>query len=396
MRKWHWVGIVLLILLLGIGAILGLGWVESQRNEQVHFNREETLLLVSNPSRSAIRLFMSGRTLQEAKPLEPFNGKSIWLPKGNYFLLARQNGREFYYPIPIIGHRSGPDTDGTFSITVRSFKVEDTPPLIAGSGAWAYIPSGHFLFGERLNPHEPHYIWLPAFFINTFEVTNAQYREFLQDPLGYNHDMGWTEEGRRWRSSNVSQATALLTPGHAEYERFGRDDLPVVYVNWYEAMAFCKWLTGKLGKNRWQFSLASEGEWEKASRGPDSFDYGLGMSISDNEVPLYNWRKNPDAAVTVVGLRESLGHYLANRYGLLHMSGNAAEWTLSVHRHFNQEHPYVDDDRNWEKTQGSRVVRGGSWYTASTAVLSLGYLEALEPEVNTPYLGFRIVAHVLP
>jgi formylglycine-generating enzyme required for sulfatase activity len=376
--------------------MMGLRWLESQRSEQIHFDREETLLLVSNPARAAIQLFKSGRNLQEAIPLGPLNGKPIWLPKGNYFLLARQNDRTSYYPLSILGYRIGPDADGTFTITIRSFPVADSPPLTTGSEVWAYIPSGHFLFGERLNPREPHYVWLPAFFISTFEVTNAQYREFLQDPWGYKEDLNWTEEGRRWKFSSASHATALLPPTDVEYKRFGREDLPVVQVNWFEATAFCHWLTRKLGKNRWQFSLPSEGEWEKASRGPDSFDYGLGMSISDNEVALYNWKKNPDAAVTLIGLRESTGRYLPNRYGLLHMSGNAAEWTQSVYRPFNREHPYVDDDRNWDKTQGSRVVRGGSWYTASIAVLSLGYREALEPGVNTPYLGFRIVARILP
>jgi formylglycine-generating enzyme required for sulfatase activity len=55
-----------------------------------------------------------------------------------------------------------------------------------------------------------------------------------------------------------------------------------VHVNWFEANAFCHWLTQKLGGGGWIFGLASEAEWEKAARGPDNLDYGLGMNISND------------------------------------------------------------------------------------------------------------------
>ena len=55
-----------------------------------------------------------------------------------------------------------------------------------------------------------------------------------------------------------------------------------------------------------------------------------------------------------------------------------------------------DDDRNKDDTTGERVLRGGSWYTASVAVLYIPYRENFQPEVQTPYLGFRVVARPLP
>jgi formylglycine-generating enzyme required for sulfatase activity len=232
--------------------------------------------------------------------------------------------------------------------------------------------------------------------MGAYEVANAEFRQFFKDPSGYREDSNWNEEGRHWKASNASTATALLNAKDSEWQRFGQDDQPVVQVNWFEAIAYCHWLTRQFGQQRWEFSLPTEAEWEKAARGPDSFDFPLGNSLSDNEVPLYNWKKNPGAADTVVGFRESPQRYLPNRYGLYHLSGNAAEWTLSMNRPYNREHPYVDDDRNSERISGQRVLRGGSWYTASIAVLSIPYREALNPEVKTSYLGFRVVARILP
>jgi formylglycine-generating enzyme required for sulfatase activity len=79
------------------------------------------------------------------------------------------------------------------------------------------------------------------------------------------------------------------------------------------------------------------------------------------------------------------------------MSGNVAEWTQSVFRAYNRQHPYIDDDdRNHDETVGERVVRGGSWYSASIAILYLSYRENFQPEVKAPYLGFRVVARLLP
>jgi formylglycine-generating enzyme required for sulfatase activity len=142
--------------------------------------------------------------------------------------------------------------------------------------------------------------------------------------------------------------------------------------------------------------LPAEAEWEKAARGPDDFDYGLGQFISDRESNLYNWKKNPDALVTVIGVRESTAGFRPNRYGLYHLSGNVAEWTQSINRPFNRERPYADDERNRDDASGQRVVRGGSWYSATIALLYIPYRDTFQPEISHHDLGFRIVVRPLP
>lgn len=367
------------------------------QRENLHYEREETEFILTNISGASVSIFKAGTSLQGAVPIPPLNGESLWLPKGNYFLKVEQSARTSFYPIPILSYRAGPDKEGTFSITVRPSPPNPPPRLLANLPDLVFVPSGHFLFGDHLRIQEPHYIWLTGFFISPFEVTNAEFREFLSDSQGYADSTNWTDAGRRWKASNPSQATALLKPVDSDFRRFGQPDQPVVQINWFEANAFCHWLNKKLGGTQWIFALPTEAEWEKAARGPDNFDYGLGMNISDEQVRLYNWKKNPGADVTVVGLAETRSGYQPNRYGVYHMSGNVAEWTQSIYRGYNRQHPYLDDDdRNKDETPGERVLRGGSWYTASIAVLYLPYRENFQPEVHTPYLGFRVVARPVP
>jgi len=381
-----------------IGVVIALFVYRSNaREEQRHYDREETQFLLTNLPNASVSLFKSGSNIEAAVLIPEFKPEGMWLPRGNYFLKVEQAGRTSFYPVPIFSYRSGPEKDGEFIVTIRPNPSPAPPRLLESLPEFAFIPSGHFLFGDHLRPSEPHYVWLTAYFISPAEVTNAEFKQFIEDPAGYRNDANWSEEGRRWKATNRSQATAVLTSADVDFKRFGQLDQPVVRVNWLEANAFCRWLTRKIGGGRWIFGLPSEAEWEKAARGPDNFDYGLGMNISDHEVKLYNWKKNPGAEVTVVGWQETQRNYRPNRYGLYHMSGNVTEWTQSVYRTYNRQHPYVDDDdRNHDETPGERVLRGGSWYTASIAVLYIPYRENFRPEVETPYLGFRVVARPIP
>jgi formylglycine-generating enzyme required for sulfatase activity len=297
-----------------------------------------------------------------------------------------------------MGYRRGHGEDDALTVTVRSLPRAFPPRWREDLPEFVYIPSGYFLLGDRLNPAEPHYVWLRAFFVSPYEVSNAAFREFLNDPSGYAEDSNWSAAGKRWKSEFASKCTALLKPSDGEFKRFGQPDQPVVWVNWFEANAFCQWLTKKFSAGKWQFALPTEAEWEKAGRGPDNFDYALGMSIRDQEVDLYNWRKNPDASITVVGIHDTPATYRPNRFGLYHMTGNVVEWTQSINRPYNQSHPYVDEDRSRNDPDGSglRVARGGSWYSASIALLYIPYRDAFQPEHSGQDVGFRLVARMLP
>ena len=239
-------------------------------------------------------------------------------------------------------------------------------------------------------------MWVSAYSSSIFEVTNAQFKEFLFDPAGFAKPDNWTKQGRDWLVSNHSAASALMSSSAPDFGRFGQPEQPVTRVTWFEANAYCRWLTARTGEGRWRFALPNDAEWEKAARGPDGFDYGLGMLISDKQIGLYNWRMNPGAPVTVVDRQESGHTYQPNRYGIYHMSGNVAEWTQSIFRAYSQRQPFADDDRNNDDSAERRTVRGGSWYSATIAPIYLPYRDGFQPYHRSDDVGFRVIARLTP
>ena len=387
------VSILLLLAVIAAGTIIAYRYLEAEQAEQLHYERDETQLVVVNLVDAKPTLFRAGKNLDNIVQVDEFSGEPIWLTKGNYFLQVEQTGDTVFYPVPIQGYRSGTETDGSFAVTIRP--IPERPSLPSGTN-FAFIPGGYFLFGDRLNPYEPHLVWTQGFFMAQFEVTNAEFREFLNASDGYADGANWTEAGSQWKARWRSASSAELSANDTEFKRYGQDDHPVTQVNWFEAVAYSRWLTRKHGGGRWLYSLPTEAEWEKAARGPDNFEYPMAQNLSDAETRLYNWRKNPLAEVTVVGTRETSEIFRANRYGIYHLGGNVVEWTQGLYKPFNREKPYATEDgRNREDESGVRVVRGGSWYSASNALLYIPYRDTFQPEISHNDLGFRIVVRTL-
>jgi formylglycine-generating enzyme required for sulfatase activity len=371
-------------------------WWSEERLEQQRADKDETEIVIGAPGGARCRLYASGRVMDAARLLHDEPCRDMWLSSGGYFMSISAQGQDFHYPVPVLGYRLGPDRDGSFVITVREQLRDEPLPARPEWAGFVFIPSGHFLIGDRETPREPHYVWLSAFFIAAFEVTNGEFREFLRDPDGYASDVHWTDSGREWKRREKSQTSASLSPAASDYRRFGQEDQPLTGVTWFEAIAYSRWLTARRGGGKWTFTLPTDAEWEKAARGPDGFNYGLSATISDAESTLYNWRKNPDVPVTVIGFEDTKRSFHANRYGIYHASGNVAEWTSSVFLPYNREQPYREDKRNLADVAGSRTVRGGSWYSATSAILYLAYRDAFEPNHRANDVGFRVVAKAVP
>ena len=227
------------------------------------------------------------------------------------------------------------------------------------------IPAGQFIMGEDREKHE---LTLLDYYIGRYPVTVDQFKVFLDD--------------------------SKHQPGDKNCLK-GFGNHPVVYVNWFDAMAYCEWLTKKLREWQpgtpaelagflrlgWRVTLPSEAQWEKAARGTDGRVYPWGKKEDPN-------RANYDK--TGIGTTSAVGCFAKGKspYGCLDMAGNVYEWTRSLYKGY----PYKPKDgrENLEDKAGRRVLRGGAFYNHEDLVrcaLRLNYY----PGYADGFVGFRVV-----
>lgn len=248
------------------------------------------------------------------------------------------------------------------------------------------IPEGWFIMGsddgppdER--PQKP--VWLGAFAIDKYEVTNARYRAFLLD-------------------------SGILPPPYWKGTEYpgGAGTFPVVGVSWEEAAAYCAWAGGR---------LPTEAEWEKAARGLDGRNYPWGGDWDPSKANIdsgsgaangedylakdadYAWRLLSGAARAGTGGPglAPVGSYPpgASPWGLFDMEGNAAEWVADWYNwegyaHLPDHDPFVDSPP-W-----NRCFRGSAWFSPYAisryaAMLSRCSARNSSHATRDPRVGFR-------
>jgi iron(II)-dependent oxidoreductase len=189
------------------------------------------------------------------------------------------------------------------------------------------IPAGPFKFGEK--PEEA-FIDKP-FWIDIYPVTNASYRVFVESG-GYENEKWWPQEGWKWRKEN-----RILRPDYWDDPQWNRDGHPVVGISWYEAMAYCNWLS-HTSKEGFTYDLPSERQWERAARGTDGRVYPWGDEFDQERC---NTRESGIDGTTRVD-RYADG---VSPEGCYDMAGNVWEWTSD----------FYDEDKD------SYTLKGGSW-----------------------------------
>jgi formylglycine-generating enzyme required for sulfatase activity len=235
---------------------------------------------------------------------------------------------------------------------------------------WVTIPAGDFIYSEG---EAQQTMPLQAFQISRYPITYAQFQCFLDDPEGYNNQqINWfeglaaNEDDRRMRE-----------------QKFKYSNHPRENVNWYQAMAFCRWLSWRLGGDysldtvaTWKVRLPTEYEWEKAARGTDGRVYPWGPDFDAQKCNSSDTGINQTSAV---GMFPSG----ASPYDAFDMSGNVWEWCLTEH-----SSPQVQIEHEIITNSNTRVLRGGSFF--NIAILLRAPYRVRDYPVNEYFgLGLR-------
>ncbi|MCG8349570.1 MAG: SUMF1/EgtB/PvdO family nonheme iron enzyme [Chloroflexales bacterium] len=255
----------------------------------------------------------------------------------------------------------------------RPVITELPPPM-------ARIEGDAFQMGDG---QEQHTVTVATFELARYPITNAQYALFIADD-GYNPAAPWWDKaGTVWQRC----ATKRL-PKWWNHARFGqaRPNHPVVGISWYEALAFCRWLTQHPDYNPEGaiYRLPTEAEWEFAARDKAGRTYPWGDAAPDDEHANFGQRYRGTTRV---------GCFLrgATPEGVYDMAGSVWEWTCSEYR----EYPYDPDDGREDLddlTEKYFTVRGGSWYNHS-GILRAAIRLYYPPDFRYYFIGFRLVRH---
>ena len=220
------------------------------------------------------------------------------------------------------------------------------------------IPEGEFIMGSpdgSSNEKPQHTVYLDAFEIAKYPLTNLQYRVFLDMNPDHPKPPGWRKR---------------TYPA-------GKDHHPVVGISWGEATACAAWLSRDTGR---EFRLPTEAEWEKAARGTDGRRYPWGNEFDSG-------RCNTEEGST--GNTTPVDAYAtgASPYGVMDMAGNVWEWCADW---YDSAYYEKDENRNPggpEKGE-SRVARGGSWRLLQDNA-RCSYRSDSPPGLRSPNIGVR-------
>ena len=249
---------------------------------------------------------------------------------------------------------------------------------------WVLIPEGTFLMGSTLEEAKAayedaklrssmlerhtfdaelpqHAVYLSAYEISRYEITNAQYRAFIEatnrpSPRGHNGEETWADE---------------TLNGNTQ---------PVVGVTWFDAQAFAEWIGG---------SLPTEAQWERAARGSEGRIYPWGNAPPKaRQHANFARRYNRPVPVGQFPKGESPN-------GIADLAGNVWEWCLDEYSPtFYQQHN-GGNSRNplnlrFRDVLHARIIRGGAWDVGS-AFLRSGLRFKFYPLDSTHTIGFRVV-----
>ncbi|QPC84538.1 SUMF1/EgtB/PvdO family nonheme iron enzyme [Phototrophicus methaneseepsis] len=256
----------------------------------------------------------------------------------------------------------------------RAIATADAVRAIIGDPfEWCDVTVGEFIYGTGETQQR---LTLPAFAIAKYPITYNQFQVFVNEQEGLND--------RRWW-----EGLAGLSPIQPPQQKWQISDHPRENVRWYDAIAFCRWLSWRLGGpydleqvGEWPVRLPTEYEWEKAARGTEGRVYPYGNTFYSDKSNTFRWHRIFSNSTTPV-TRYPQG---ASPYGVLDMSGNVSEWCLTAY-----DYPVVKAEDENMSSDSSRVIRGGSWFRGPDHARAVVRYYKLSPDFKNEEIGFRVM-----
>lgn len=299
------------------------------------------------------------------------------LELGSYVIRLQKEGHhEVVYPV-FIGrgeHWDGCDPEGK----IRAIRL---PKLGEIKQNESFVAAGWFQCGGDLEAYKcfsKRRVWVDDFIIQSFQVSNHQYIEFLNhlietgqgdDALKYSPK----DKGRKDRveiyGRDKSTGRFHLAPD-LEGDLW-QDDWPVHMLDWFSIAAYSDWVSQKSGLT---WSVPDEYQWEKAARGTDGRWYPWGNEFDPSYACMIDSHPNRPLPQSIYSFPID-----CSVYGVRGMAGNTADWTSSPEG-------LPEDERFAE---GMRAYRGGTW-SSNQRYTRVAFRLSVEEFVRFGNLGFRL------
>lgn len=247
------------------------------------------------------------------------------------------------------------------------------------------VPGGEFIMG--LNDEDPLGIQpagnirisVNSFWIDQTEVTNKQYREFLNSLP--------PSERKEMLPDSLAWAREVGIPWEVYFRGEGYEDYPVVCVTWHQARQFAEWAGKK---------LPTEVEWEYAARsGVSGRIYpwdGIYARDPYTGSHLANFAPNGDHAVDGFVITAPVGSFPANNFRLYDMAGNVTEWCKDAYfpsyKVLKMTQKQLVTPQYVRETERRKIIRGGSW-ASDDFFIGVGVRDYRFAKQASPRLGFR-------
>ncbi len=272
--------------------------------------------------------------------------KSFMRPEAERLLAELEQPDTSHYRRAAIGDRLDQIGDPREGVGVDA---QGLPQIL-----WLPVPAGHIKLEDAAGSQD-----VDPFYIAKYPVTYRQYRTFLAAEDGYSNKQWWRKLKREEAPSE-------------QYRPI--DNHPAENVSWCDALAFCHWLSEKLG---YAVRLPTEYQWQQAATvGTPANVYPWGMEWDER---LANTDESHLGRTTAVGMYP-LGGPGSSQEGALDISGNVWEWCLNK---------YENPDDTSDAGEEARVWRGGSWLF-DQAYARASYRYSLNPHLRDYDLGFRL------